>query len=143
MAIRIEAQLSKKIPIPGQEFSSQQASITISAEVTDPSQIVLESHRLYALAEQSVNQQLKITPAPSPQIQRSQPTQHRPAQASAPYRRGPAPITDSQLRFLNKLIQQGNHDVHGILSDFAVQDLRDIPCKDAVGLIDRLKAGVA
>ena len=48
-------------------------------------------------------------------------------------------ITDSQLRFLNTLIKKGNHSVDAILHDFQIGNLRDLSCKDAVGLIDRLK----
>lgn len=62
MAITIQAQLAKKRPIPGSQFSSQQASITIAAEVNDINQIVSEAARLYALAEQAVDAQLAGNP---------------------------------------------------------------------------------
>jgi len=149
MAIRIEAQLSKKIPIPGSEFSSQQASIAISAEVTDPAHVVQEAQRLYSLAVQAVDQQLGIVAAQSTPIPRShaQQTIPRPSQASQPFpntqRRGPAPITDSQLKYLNRLISQGNHSLSAILHDFQIGSLGDLTCKDGADLISRLKAGVA
>ncbi len=145
--ITIQAQLSKKVPIAGEQYSSRQASITISAEVSDPSQVVQEAKRIFGLAELAVNQQLGISVAPvaaaaTPNVQPV--SQHqRPSQPFQRSNRGPAPITDSQLRFLNRLIQQGNHSPEAILQDFQIGSLRDLSCKDAVDLIGRLKAGVA
>lgn len=154
MAITIQAQLAKKIP--GEiNFSSKQASITISAEVTDLNQVVAEAARLYALAEKAVDAQLAqhaVTAPPlaaSSQLSASSPapTQspvQRPV-ASQPYRanpqrRAPAPVTESQLRFLDRLIQQTGSSVPAILEQHQVGALRDISCKAAAGLIDELKA---
>ena len=142
--ITIQAQLSKKVPIAGEQYSSRQASITISAEVSDPSQVVQEAKRIFGLAEIAVNQQLGISVVPVAATGIQPTSQHqRPSQPFQRSNRGPAPITDSQLRFLNRLIQQGNHSPEAILQDFQIGSLRDLSCKDAVDLIGRLKAGVA
>lgn len=151
MAITIQAQLAKKVPIPGADYSSQQASITITAEVSDLSQVVTEAQHLYTLAERAVDQQLALTqPAATSQqpaaavVPPTHPAPARlPSQASQPYRtqrRGPAPVTDSQLRFLDRLIQQTNSSVPAILQQHQVGSLRDLSCKAAAGLIDELKA---
>ena len=156
MAITIQAQLAKKLPIPGSQFSSQQASITITAEVTDLNQVVAEAQRLHRLAEQAVDAQLNQPPAlqaalpqsPTTSAPSTSPAQ-RPA-ASQPYRnssaaqrRGPAPVTESQLRFLDRLIQQTGSSVPAILDQHQVGALRDLSCKAAAGLIDELKASVS
>ena len=148
--VRIEAQLAKKLPIPGEEFSSKQASITITAEVADLSQVVAEAQRLYALAEEAVDTQLNqahVAPAsahrpspnpapnPAPRQQASQPFR-----ASGGQRRGPAPVTDSQIRFLEKLIRDSGTNLNAILHHHQIGSLRDLSCKDAAGLIDELKA---
>lgn len=125
-------------------YSSRQASITISAEVSDPSQVVQEAKRIFGLAEIAVNQQLGISATPVASTGIQPVSQHqRPSQPFQRSNRGPAPITDSQLRFLNRLIQQGNHSPEAILNDFQIGSLRDLSCKDAVDLIGRLKTGVA
>jgi hypothetical protein len=154
MSIQIQAQLAKKLPIPGSQFSSQQASITITAEVTDLNQVVAEAQRLYALAEQAVDKQLAgaSTPQPAPVTSPAAPSPqlHSPAQrpsASQPYRggnqrRGPAPVTDSQLRFLDRLIHQTHCSVPAILQQHQVGALADLSCKAAAGLIDELKSSV-
>lgn len=148
--VRIEAQLAKKLPIPGEDFSSKQASITITAEVADLSQVVAEAQRLYALAEEAVDAQLKQAPAAPTSSQRPSPNPApSPAprqQASQPYhsgggqRRGPAPVTDSQIRFLERLIRDSGTDLNAILHHHQVGSLRDLSCKNAAGLIDELKA---
>ncbi|TVR46239.1 MAG: hypothetical protein EA402_02900 [Planctomycetota bacterium] len=65
MAIRIEAQLAKKLPIPGADFSSQQAAITISAEVGHPQEVIAEAQRLYQLCEAAVDAQLRLASPPA------------------------------------------------------------------------------
>lgn len=159
MAITIQAQLAKKVPIPGADYSSQQASITITAEVTDLNQVVAEAQRLYQIAELAVDAQLNPSqvqtpttlPAGGPNLQpppATAQTAGSPRQASQPYRsgnqqrRGPAPVTDSQLRFLDRLIQQSNASVAAILQQYQVGSLRDLTCKAAAGLIDELKVQV-
>lgn len=152
MAITIQAQLAKRLPIPGIGFSSQQASINITTEITDLNQVVVEAQRLYALAEQAVDAQLNQAPAPQAALPHG-PTTATPSaspvqrpSASQPYRnsstaqrRGPAPVTDSQLRFLDRLITQTGSSVPAILQQHQVGALRDLSCKAAAGLIDELK----
>jgi hypothetical protein len=156
MAISIQAQLAKKVPIPGSQFSSQQASITVTAEVTDLNQVVAEAQRLYQIAEQAVDAQLNRSQNPTPTAQpvvgpNNQPQQataqtaSSPRQTSQPYRgnnqhrRGPAPVTDSQMRFLKRLIDQSKASVPAILNQFQIGDLSQLSCRDAAQLIDELK----
>jgi len=150
MAITIAANLSKKVPIVGTDYSSQSASITITAEVTDLNQVVAEAQKLYRIAEQAVDAQLAGTqplattlPSASPPVQATTPTRS-PSQGSQPYRgnsqrRGPAPVTDSQMRFLKRLIDQSKASVPAILDQFQVGDLSQLSCRDAAQLIDELK----
>jgi hypothetical protein len=155
MAITIQANLAKKVPITGTDYSSQQASITITAEVTDLNQVVAEAQRLYALAEQAVDAQLgqgsvqHTAPPPVPPVPAAptRPASFQPRQASQPYRgnsqrRGPAPVTDSQLRFLKRLIDQTKAPLAGIFDQYQVGDLAQLSCRDAAGLIDELKGQV-
>jgi len=147
MAITIAANLAKKLPIPGSQFSSQQASITISAEVTDLTQVVAEAQRIYAIAEQAVDAQLNRQAVTPPQSVKpaATPIQAQPRQGiSQPYRsngqrRQPAPVTDSQLRFLKRLIDQTKSAVPAILDQYQVGSLDQLSCRDAAGLIDELK----
>jgi hypothetical protein len=152
VAITIQAQLAKKVPIPGASFSSQQASITISAEVIDLNQIVAEAQRLYALAEQAVDAQLagqRVTPEATPAALpardvSSSASRSSPSTGSQPYRgntpwRAPAVVTDSQLRFLKRLIDQTKAPLAGICEQYQIGDISQLSCRDAAALIDELK----
>ena len=148
MAITIQAQLSKKIPITGTDFSSQSASITISAEVTDPASVIPEAQRLYRLAEQAVDAQLRLTPPPAATPATRQATatpnaHNRPTPPRNQTRRGPAPVTDSQIRFLDRLITQTGSSLDAILHRHQIAGLQDLSCKDAAALIDELKRTAA
>ena len=148
MAISIAAQVAKKVPIPGTEFASRQASITISAEVADLTQVAAQAQRLYALAEQAVDAQLGITPTlpatpaatPSsttgPSTYAPRPSQGHPAPSRS---RRVAPVTDSQLRLIDKLMQDTGTDPQAVLRHHRIQALGEMSCKDASALIDELK----
>ncbi len=161
MALKLLINISKKVPGP-QEYSSIQSSVSIENEISVGQDPIAEAARLQSQAEQAVDRFLGIelmarpTPsqAPAPQAALPQgPTTaapsaspgQRPA-ASQPYRnsstaqrRGPAPVTDSQLRFLDRLITQTGSSVPAILQQHQVGALRDLSCKAAAGLIDELK----
>lgn len=154
MAITISTSISKKVPIPGTDFSSRQASIMITAEVADLSKVAAEAQRLYDLAVRSVDEQLGISPPAStlPPVETSTPAApsraSAPPRTSAPYprqgaRRPPAPATDSQLRFLDRLITQTGTSADAICSAHQVGALADLSCKEAAGVIDELKSRVA
>lgn len=146
MAISIAANLSKKLPIPGSDYSSQQASITITAEVSDLTQVAAEAQKLYRIAEAAVDAQLAGSPgdqpAPAPSS-RPGPTA-QPRQGSQPYRstgqrRGPAPITHSQLKYVQRLIDQTKASLPAILQQYQVGGIDQLSCRDAAQLIDELK----
>jgi hypothetical protein len=151
MAITIQAQLAKKLPIPGSQFSSQQASITISAEVNDINQIVSEAARLYALAEKAVDAQLAGNPPAAitpvlPQRATSSlppPSPSQPPAASRPYRtNGPrrSAITPAQMRFLQTLITDTNASLPAILARQEISGLDQLSAAAASSLIDELRA---
>ena len=158
MATIISINLAKKVPLAGVDYASKSASVTINSEVIDLAQIPAEVKRLFAIVERTVDEQLGLISAsapavrsPEPQATSSsspQPTVPRPTQASAPYRanpqrRGPAPITDSQLRFIDRLMVDSKTNLNALLQHHQVGSLRDLSCKQGAALIDELKSGVA
>ena len=155
MPITIEASVSKKVPIPGEEFSSRSASLTIRAEVTTLADIAGQAARLYQEAEAAIDAQLGITaaaPASKPPLPVHQhPTQPLssapgPTRASAPYRssqrRTPAPITESQVSFIGRLLNESRTTLDAVLAHFQVGSLRDLSAKQGSELIDSLKSKV-
>ena len=151
MAISIQAQLSKKQPIEGVDWSSKQASMSISSECSDPSQIIAEAARLFALAEQAVDAQLSQSPAPQVAVPQSPtpPTPsaspaHRPS-ASQPYRNGgpqrrqaAAPISAAQARYLSQLGQRAQGALAEALAQHGVTTIDALTGRDASKIIDHL-----
>ena len=142
MAIRIIASLAKKLPLPGQDFSSQQASIEISAEVQDLSQIAAEAQRLYHVAEAAVDRQLGIIPpttntptTPGPNTTGPRPA-NPPPRPSGNGRRSLA--TPSQLGLLQRL--SSPEQVRAICEHHRVGQLADLSVKQASEVIDTLKS---
>jgi hypothetical protein len=152
MAITIAASLAKRIPIKDIAYSSRQASITITSEISDLNQVTTEAQRLYALAEQAVDAQLlhhPATPVP-PLAAPGSPQRGTPAQPAAGVRppppaprRGVAPVTDSQLRYLERLMAETRTSAAALCQVQQVGSLRDLSCQAAAGIIDELKAGAA
>lgn len=162
MAIKIITTVSKKIPIAGLDYSSVSASCTVEAEIADLTQVAAQAQALYAQVEHAVDQQLMPEKSSPAQVPAATPTASLPVShprqpdsiaalprqgTSAPYhptgqqRRGPAPVTDSQLRFLKRLIDQTGTPVAAILDQHRIGGLDDLSCKAAAQLIDELKAG--
>ncbi len=157
MAAKVVTTVQKRIPLAGIEYSSVSASCTVEAEITDLAAVPAQARALYAQAEAAVDEQLRLAPqgssvapvAPSSPSSHGSPnpapTPAGPRQPTAqPYRssgphRGPAPVTDSQIRFLERLIRDSGTDLNAILHHHQVGSLRDLSCKAAAGLIDELK----
>lgn len=82
--IKLSANLSKKVPIPGLEYSSQQFGASMEIEVSDadmPHAIQARIHELYALLSNSIDPQIAGATqcpekAPPPPVS-SPPVQHR------------------------------------------------------------------
>ena len=57
MALTLEGNYSKKVGLPG--FSSHQFSLTLKTEISDITQVETESHRLYRLLQQGVDESIQ------------------------------------------------------------------------------------
>jgi hypothetical protein len=165
MSITINVAAAKKLPHPTQQYGSIQATVSLQGEAGTLADIPAVMRDLFQVAQAGVDEQLaqqavgsqQTTPAPATSIPASTrspspssqqlPVQQRPS-ASQPYRSGnqqrraPSPVTDSQLRFLKRLIDQSKASVPAILNQFQIGDLSQLSCRDAIGLIDEMKAQV-
>ncbi len=146
MAIKLVVNIAKKIPGPS-EYSSVQASCSIEGELSAGQHPQVEAARLFSQAEAAVNQQLGHVDiksvAPTPVQRWTPPTVSNnttPNQSQSPQRRSPAPVTESQLRFITRLLDAGKGSRDAILAQHQVGDLRDLSCKAAASVIDTLKA---
>ena len=159
MSLQITICAAKKLPHPTHQFGSISAQVSLVGEAGTLADAPAIMRDLFAAAQAGCDQHLAeqsgACQAPTSQAAlyhgptssaRSASPAQRPA-ASQPYRcgntaqrRGPALVTESQLRFLDRLIAQTGTNVDGILQHHQVGALRDLSCKAAAGLIDELKA---
>ena len=162
MALKLVVHISKKIP-GEQEYTSTCASCSIEGEIANGQDAQAEAARLYDQAEQAVDRQLGLI-APGtvarPGSSAVLPVSANRAgsantvpvagssaalsatQPSRPYPRRTAAVTDSQLRYLERLIQQARIDPAALLNQYQVGSLKDLSCKLAAQLIDELKGKV-
>jgi hypothetical protein len=154
--LKLVITISKKVPGP-QDYSSTQSSVSIEGELASGQDPVAEAARLQSQAEAAVDRFLGLSPAhtenPAPQQSRTPaptlPPRTSPAPpnsgASRPYaqgRRAPAPITESQVSFIGRLLTESRTTLDAVLAHFQVGSLRDLSAKQGSELIDSLKSKV-
>lgn len=161
--IKISANISKKVPITGTEFSSQQFGASMEVEVSDadqPENIQARIRGLYAAVTQAVDEQIaaatggnggnghgpareNVSPPPPP----TQPPAAPVRDGCAGNRTGSASgngkktgTTDAQRRAIYAICKSLNLDMATVLADFNVTDASQLSVKDASRLIDDLKS---
>jgi hypothetical protein len=148
--IKISANLSKKVPLPGIDYSSQQFGAAMEIEISDtdrPDAIKQRIQEVYALLSQTVDEQITTSTA----IARSQlPPPRQQNTASTPqngrrYQNGrsngrPVMATEAQQRALFAIAKQMNLDLNPILASYNATDASQLTVRDASALIDDLKS---
>lgn len=116
MAIKLSANYSKKIGLP--EFSSHSFSVSVEVELIDISQVEAESQRLYALLQQSVDQEIQH-PGFVPEAKESKGNGHQQTQNGRTYHLNgngthqPRPaneITVGQKSFIQRILHDNQMD---------------------------------
>ena len=144
MPLRIVINISKKIP-GAQDFSSASASCSIESDLAHGQDPTAEAASLYRQAELAVDRQLGIAPATSVAAPRPAPTTPNApigsssARAPATGRRGPAPISAAQLRYLGQLLERNPGVRERILADHRISTIEALSSRDASAVIDQLK----
>ncbi|GMV84082.1 MAG: hypothetical protein AMXMBFR7_52660 [Planctomycetota bacterium] len=154
--IRLCANLSKKMPIPGQPFSSQQFGASLEVEVgdsDDPDRLKARMKELYRLLDAAIAEQFQsaATPeapavAPAAALANAGPGRNgdaspgpNSAKASAGRTR-PVRATAAQVRAIRAIAQSHGLSLADELAAYRVQDPAELTIKDASRLIDGLKA---
>ncbi len=138
--LKLNASYSKKIPVVGEQFSSQSYHCSVEVELSDaatPEQLQAKIHDTFALVRDAVESELHGKPAakaePAP-----------PAKPEAPKPENGAKATNRQVRFILDLAKakgMGLGDLTGqVQRKFKVESVYDLTRKDASKLLDDLKA---
>lgn len=135
--LRLNASFSKKVPIEGQEYSSQSYHASVEIEIPDglsPEQLRGRIHETFELVRESVENELgqgvAATPAAVPE-------------PAPPPSRGAEPKASSkQVHFLTQLALERGMDLHALNliceRDFGVASPEALGRQQASRLIDRL-----
>ncbi|HEY3324986.1 MAG TPA: hypothetical protein VGP72_31320 [Planctomycetota bacterium] len=158
--IRLEASLSRKLPLPGVQFSSQSFSAGISAEVSDadsPEVIKSKLQNLYALLDEAVNEQIAAAAVPTVpvpprnRVQNLQPASPPPVAAQQTDGNGRTPkngngngrricATEAQQRAIFAITKSLGLDLQSVLADYNVGEASQLSVKQASQVIDDLKS---
>jgi hypothetical protein len=148
--IRLSASLTKKVPHPVHAYGSLGASLSLEIECSAGQDPVQEAQRLFRQLDQAVDAELqRQTAGTAPQAPQGQPSANptgpnpQPTTTATPARpgrpRGPAPITASQIRLLERLFTDQPDQREAVLARCRVQVLDDLTCRQASEAIDALK----
>ena len=158
--IKISTHLSKKVPIPGTDYSSQQYGASMEIETSDgesPDTLQQRIRVLYATLARCVDEQIAAagggaavpgSAAPGLPPSRSAPNagstrgNGRPSPAAANGNRArPGGCTSAQQRAIAAICRDRDIELPDVLHDCGVAELKQLDIKTASELIDRLKGG--
>jgi hypothetical protein len=170
MAIKLSGSVSRKVPIPGLEYSSQSfgASLEVEINSADPAEVQAQLAQLYSSLNQGIDEQVSAasqlpSPARSNAVSstiatRSQPVQQSRA-AAVPAANGytngrnrvaassngngngrKITCTEAQAKCIYAICKAQGIEMADVLADYNVADVHDLHVKDASRLIDDLKS---
>ena len=138
--LKLNASYSKKIPVPGEEFSSQNFHASIECECADaltPEQLQEKIHATFDLVKTAVESELHGKPAAKPEPA-TQPAQAEPAKQDT------AKASNKQVKFILDLAKGKGLTLTAlnarVQDRFKVETVYDLGRKDASKLVDELKA---
>ncbi|MBT7055395.1 MAG: hypothetical protein HN976_09920 [Lentisphaerae bacterium] len=152
--LKLNASYSKKIPVEGQEYSSQSFHCSVEVEIPDglsPDQLQTKIHSTFELVRDSVEAELHnghaVDVSPHPRavmpIQEPRPSGNRNSGNGRGSNNSPA--SGKQIKFLTDLALQSNMDLRGLNDEanrlFGVESTDDLTRKQASQMIDMLNGG--
>lgn len=153
--IKITAHMSKKVPIPGTDYSSQQYGSSMEIEVSDadrPEAIQQRIRDLYRLLTDCVDEQIAAAAGPgdTPRFNGHEPAPPRNGYAALPAHRSngnghsneprSGGSTQAQQRAIYAICRQRGLELAQVLAARGVSGVRELSLREASALIDELKA---
>ena len=138
--LKLIAAFNKKIPVAGEQFSSQSYHCSVEVELSDaatPEQLQAKIHDTFALVRDAVESELHGKPAakPEPAAQTAKPEPAKPDTAKA---------SNKQVKYLLDLAKGKGLTLTAlnarVQDRFKVETVYDLARKDASKLVDELKA---
>ena len=138
--LKLNASYSKKVPVAGEQFSSQSYHCSVEVELSDaatPEQLQAKIHDTFALVRDAVESELHGKPAakPEPAAQTAKPESAKPDTAKA---------SNKQVKYLLDLAKGKGLTLTAlnarVQDRFKVETVYELARKDASKLVDELKA---
>ena len=138
--LKLNAAFNKKIPVAGEQFSSQSYHCSVEVELSDaatPAQLQAKIAETFALVRDAVENELHGKPAakPEPAAQTAKPEPAKPDTAKA---------SNKQVKYLLDLAKGKGLTLSAlnarVQDRFKVETVYDLARKDASKLVDELKA---
>ena len=138
--LKLNAAFNKKIPVAGEQYSSQSYHCSVEVELSDaatPEQLQAKIHDTFALVRDAVESELHGKPAakPEPAAQTAKPEPAKPDTAKA---------SNKQVKYLLDLAKGKGLTLTAlnarVQDRFKVETVYDLARKDASKLVDELKA---
>lgn len=142
MAIKLVANYSKRLGLPG--YSSHQFSVSIETELVTTDDVAGESHRIYELLQTSVDEQIQHTgfiPPTDYGMDGSPPPSSSASSRQSPSGNARWKCSDKQKELIEKLVAEHNLDkneVESLAVDRFGKGVRLLNKVEASGLIDEL-----
>lgn len=133
---------SKKIPVPGSEFSSQGYSLSLETEIpeSDPASIKARLHQTFETVKASVEEELS---GAKPAQQQAEPQFGGQRQQQA--QNGERKASNAQIKYLTDLAAERKLPLQDLNADiqrrFGVSGIYDLTSKQASAVLDDLKGG--
>ena len=138
--LKLIAAFNKKIPVAGEQFSSQSYHCSVEVELSDaatPEQLQVKIHDTFALVRDAVESELHGKPAakPEPAAQTAKPEPAKPDNTKA---------SNRQVKFILDLAKGKGLTLSAlnarVQDRFKVETVYELARKDASKLVDELKA---
>jgi len=137
---------SKKVPVPGQEFSSQSYHLSLETELPDSlrqDEVRAQIHETFELVKTTVENELASAGSNGGAEQPTGPGD--PGSNNVPAPRGHDKATNRQVKYIVDLARQKGIEIAELNARcrqlYGVESLYDLTKKQASALLDSLKAG--
>jgi len=138
MALIANVMFSKKIPVTGEQYSSQGCSVSLQTEITEAEPVAIQArlHETFELVRDQVEQELANGKPKQDAYDR-----RRDTGGTSPNSAGKA--SNRQIKYLTDLWTQGGSQISDlnarIQHKFGLQGIYDLDRKQASALLDQLK----
>ena len=140
--LKLSTSFSKKVPVPGQEFSSQSYHAAVELELSDalkPDEVQARIHQTFDMVRRAVETEINSKAAPTA----SQPAAQSAPGAAAGAFKTVEKASNKQVKFILDLAGRQNMPLSQLNADvnkqFGVADIYALDRKQASALVDSLK----